>query len=51
MVGSARLTVLNIGDLRFALKEVLPVPEDTWKPRYGDLLSRKLSHPSQSVLV
>ena len=50
-VGAASLTVLNIGDLKFSLKDTIAVPESTWRPRYGDLFDRKLKFPSQSVLI
>jgi glyoxylase-like metal-dependent hydrolase (beta-lactamase superfamily II) len=50
-VGADRLTVLNVGDLDFALKDVISVPESTWRPKYGDLFERKSRFPSQSVLV
>jgi glyoxylase-like metal-dependent hydrolase (beta-lactamase superfamily II) len=50
-IGAARLNVLNLGDLQFALRDVISVPEGTWRPRYGDLFDRKLGFPSQSVLV
>ena len=50
-LGAARLTVLNVGDLEFALKDVISVPESAWRPRYGVLFERKLRFPSQSVLV
>ena len=50
-VGAARLTVLNLGDLAFALKDVISVPESSWRPKYGDLFERKMRFPSQSALV
>lgn len=51
VVGAAKLVVLNIGDLRFSLKDVIAVPESTWRPRYGDVWEKKQSYPSQSVLI
>jgi len=50
-LGAAKLTVLNLGDLVFALKDVISVPESAWRPRYGDLFERKMRFPTQSVLV
>jgi glyoxylase-like metal-dependent hydrolase (beta-lactamase superfamily II) len=50
-VGTARLTALNLGDLAFALKDVISVPESSWRPKYGDLFEHKMEFPSQSVLV
>jgi len=50
-VGATRLTVLNLGDLAFALKDVISVSESSWRPKYGDLFERKMRFPSQSVLV
>lgn len=49
--GAAKLTVINIGDLMFAMKEVIAVPEAEWRPKYGDLFDKKRGYPSQSVLV
>jgi len=50
-LGAAKLTVLNLGDLEFALKDVISVPESVWRPKYGDLFERKMWFPSQSVLL
>jgi glyoxylase-like metal-dependent hydrolase (beta-lactamase superfamily II) len=50
-VGSAELTVINIGDLMFAMKEVISAPESEWRQRYGDLFEKRRSYPSQSILV
>jgi glyoxylase-like metal-dependent hydrolase (beta-lactamase superfamily II) len=51
VVGSARVAVINIGDLKFMLKDVIAVPESNWRQRYGALFEQKLSFPSQSVCV
>lgn len=50
-VGAAELSIINLGDLNYRLKDVINVPESKWRPLYGDLYESKLPFPSQSVLV
>jgi glyoxylase-like metal-dependent hydrolase (beta-lactamase superfamily II) len=50
-IGAFRIAVINLGDLKFALKDVIAVPEEKWRHRYGDLFERKQPFPTQSVLV
>ena len=50
-VGKAKLTIINLGDLKFTLEDTLAVPESAWRPRYGGLFEIRLSFPSQSVHV
>jgi len=50
-VGTAAMSVINLGDLSFSLKDILQVPEGEWRPKYGNLFESKLSFPSQSVYV
>src|SRR5215467_3432062 len=48
-VGAARLSIINVGDLGFRLKDVMSVGESLWRPLYGGLFETKLTFPSQSV--
>lgn len=50
-VGAARLTILNVGDLNFSLRDIIDVPESEWRPQYEDLFQRKLEFPTQNILV
>jgi glyoxylase-like metal-dependent hydrolase (beta-lactamase superfamily II) len=50
-VGAARLTVINLGDLNFKLKDVISTQEAEWRPLYGSLFEQILPFPSQSVHV
>jgi glyoxylase-like metal-dependent hydrolase (beta-lactamase superfamily II) len=50
-IGAAAISIINLGDLSFSLKDTLSVPESEWRPRYGSLFESKLSFPSQSVHV
>ena len=50
-VGATSMSVINLGDLSFSLKDTLQVPESEWRPKYGSLFETKLSFPSQSVYV
>jgi glyoxylase-like metal-dependent hydrolase (beta-lactamase superfamily II) len=51
LLGAARVTVLNAGDLVLRLRDELSVPEEEWRPAYADIFDRPLLFPSQSVLV
>jgi len=50
-VGTAAMSIINLGDLSFSLKDILSVSESEWRPRYGTLFESKLSFPSQSVYI
>lgn len=50
-VGAAELSVINLGDLSYRLKDVIRVPESKWRPLYGSLYESRLPFPSQSVLI
>ena len=50
-VGAAKLNVINLGDLRFSLREVISTPEAEWRQKYGTLFEQRLSFPSQSILI
>lgn len=46
-IGAAKLSVLNIGDIGFRLKDVMSVQEDLWRPRYAALFDSRLRFPCQ----
>lgn len=50
-VGTARVTILNAGDLRFHLAEELAVPEAVWRPHHAELFERPGICPSLSVYI
>ncbi|MGO8947135.1 MAG: MBL fold metallo-hydrolase [Ktedonobacterales bacterium] len=50
-VGSARVTLLNAGDMRFKLSEEMAVPESVWRPQYAELFERPGAFPSLSVYI
>jgi glyoxylase-like metal-dependent hydrolase (beta-lactamase superfamily II) len=50
-IGATRLTVINLGDLNFSLRDVISVQETEWRPRYGALFEQSLPFPTQSIHV
>ena len=50
-VGENVVSILNLGDLSFRLRDVERAPESEWRPRYGELFDKRLRFPSQSVHV
>jgi glyoxylase-like metal-dependent hydrolase (beta-lactamase superfamily II) len=50
-IGSARVTLLNAGNMRVRLADEYAVPEAVWRPRYADLFERPSIFPSLSVYV
>jgi glyoxylase-like metal-dependent hydrolase (beta-lactamase superfamily II) len=50
-VGTARVSLLNAGDLRTKLSDELAVPEAEWRLRYSDLFEQPRVIPTWSVLV
>ncbi len=50
-LGSATISVINVGDIRFRLAETISVPESEWRPRYGDIFEQTFTFPSQCVHV
>jgi glyoxylase-like metal-dependent hydrolase (beta-lactamase superfamily II) len=50
-IGSARVTLLNAGDMRVRLADEYAVPEEQWRPLYADLFDRPSVLPSLSVYV
>src|SRR5215472_16727365 len=50
-VGSARVYILNAGDMRLRLAEEMAVPESEWRPQYADTFDQPALFPSLSVFV
>lgn len=50
-VGSARVAVLNAGDLRLDLAEELALPEALWRPQYADLFEQSSTCPTLSIYI
>src|SRR5215471_16268431 len=50
-LGSATITVINVGDILFRLAETISVPESEWRPRYGEIFEQTLTFPSQCVHI
>jgi len=50
-VGSARVTLLNAGNMRVRLADEYDVPEVVWRPGYADLFDQPSILPSLSVYV
>jgi glyoxylase-like metal-dependent hydrolase (beta-lactamase superfamily II) len=50
-VGSARVSILNAGDMRLRLAEEMAVPESEWRPQYAETFDQPALFPSLSVYV
>lgn len=50
-IGSARVTLLNAGNMSVRLADEYAVPEEVWRPRYADLFERPSIFPSLSVYI
>ena len=50
-LGTATITVINVGDLAFRLSEVMNVPESEWRPGYAASFEKPLSFPSQCMHI
>ena len=50
-VGKASISLINLGDLGFKLKDVENVPENEWKQEYSDVFENTHPYPSQSVYI
>ena len=46
-VGEATVTIINVGDLRFSLRDEMAVPEEEWRPTHADVFAAPLVFPSQ----
>jgi glyoxylase-like metal-dependent hydrolase (beta-lactamase superfamily II) len=50
-VGEATVTIINVGDLRFSLRDEMAVPEEEWRPAHADVFAAPLVFPSQCFHV
>lgn len=50
-LGAATITIINTGDLRLTLSEIMDVPEDEWRPRYTGIYDQPHSFPSQCIHI
>src|SRR6185369_3561859 len=50
-IGSARVTLLNAGDMRVRLADEYAVSEEQWRPLYADLFDQPSILSSLSVYV
>jgi len=50
-VGSATVTVVNVGDLLLNMSEIINVSESEWRPRYAADFERPLLFPSQCIHI
>jgi glyoxylase-like metal-dependent hydrolase (beta-lactamase superfamily II) len=51
LVGAARVTILNAGDLVLRLADEMAVPEAVWRPTYAAEFDQRRLFPSQSVFI
>jgi len=50
-LGVATVSIINVGNLRLMLSEIMNVPESEWRPRYGDMFDQPLFFPSQCIHI
>jgi glyoxylase-like metal-dependent hydrolase (beta-lactamase superfamily II) len=50
-LGTATITVINVGNMILKLSEVMNVPESEWRPRYSSAFEKPLPFPSQSIHI
>jgi len=50
-LGTATITLVNVGDMMFDLAEALNVSESAWRPQYGTSFEGRKPFPSQSVHI
>ncbi|MDG6905670.1 MAG: MBL fold metallo-hydrolase [Nitrososphaerota archaeon] len=50
-VGKASVSLINLGDLGFKLRDVENVSEDEWRQGYADVFENVHPYPSQSVFI
>src|ERR1700737_4337027 len=48
-LGVVTVSIINVGDLRLTLSEIMNVPEYAWRPRYAGIFDQPLSFPSQCI--
>jgi glyoxylase-like metal-dependent hydrolase (beta-lactamase superfamily II) len=50
-LGTATITIINVGDMMLDLAEALNVSESAWQPQYGTSFEGRRPFPSQSVHI
>jgi len=50
-LGAARITIINIGELKFDFAYALDVPESEWSPRYASVFEQPMPLPIQCVHI
>ncbi|HVB20888.1 MAG TPA: MBL fold metallo-hydrolase [Ktedonobacteraceae bacterium] len=50
-LGAATVNIINVGDLRLTLSEIMNVPESEWRPRYSGVFDQPEFFPSQSIHI
>ena len=50
-LGSATVSIINVGDLCITLSEIMNVPESEWRPGYADILGQPAFFPSQCIHI
>jgi hypothetical protein len=50
-LGAATVSIINVGDVRLTLSEIMNVPQDEWRPRYSGVFDQPLFFPSQCIHV
>lgn len=48
-LGAATVSLINVGDLQLTLTEIMPVPEEEWRPQYSGIFDQPLFFPSQCI--
>ncbi|HLX40770.1 MAG TPA: MBL fold metallo-hydrolase [Ktedonobacteraceae bacterium] len=50
-LGAAIVNIINVGDLRLTLSEIMNVPESEWRPGYSGVFDQPMSFPSQCIHI
>jgi len=50
-LGAATVSLINVGNVRLTLSEIMPVPEDEWRPQYAGIFDQPGFFPSQCIHI
>lgn len=50
-LGTATVTIINVGDLQLTLSEIMHVPESEWRPLYSGIFDQPKFFPSQCIHI
>jgi glyoxylase-like metal-dependent hydrolase (beta-lactamase superfamily II) len=50
-LGAVTVTIINVGNLRLTLSEIMHVPESEWRPRYSGIFDQPAFFPSQCIHI